>query len=255
MALSTGERELSILCWNVMEFPNSKRESHDSPAVEELTPFCELVLKQLKREDDKELLLSALSSTAIINAHSQLVLNTVREAMETRGCNAALLQGISRDLEEELQRYCAMKRLHACFSSGNEDRERCAGITCIICKMGFDEKEGGGIEIIEGKTTRFFAAARRGDSWLISCHVPSPAQVTETAKQDAGLRTVQKLVQEVHRKGKLLVIAGDWNVDVKAVESKVASHMPYGTSSCTAHTEAATCYGTSFPVDGVLEIN
>merc|ERR1712185_624079 len=116
-----------------------------------------------------------------------------------------------------------------------------------------DEEEGGGVEIQEGKTTRFFASARRGDWWLVSCHVPSPTQSTEVAKQEAGVRTVQKLVQELHRKGKMLIAGGDWNADINGVKSKVSANIPYGCSSCEAHTESKTCFGAASPVDGILE--
>merc|ERR1711988_532766 len=167
----------------------------------------------------------------------------MRSSLEEHNCDVVLLQEIGRELQAQIVDFCRGKGWHTCFSSGDDDPERCAALTGIVSKRDFDEEEGGGVEIHEGKTTRFFAAARQRDTWFVSCHVPPPNQAVATAKLDAGMRTVQKLVQEVHRKGRSLIAGGDWNVDVKGLTSKVCAHMPYGCSSCEIHTEDRTCFG------------
>jgi len=217
-------------------------------------PFCDLVVKKLQREDDRQLLVDALSSEPVIAAHSGQVMQVISDALDTRSMDVVLLQEIGRDLQDKIKDVCRGKSWYASFSSGDDDSDRCDAITAIISKNEFGEEEGGGVEVQEAKTTRYFAAARRGNAWLVSCHVPQLSQATETAKQDVGVKTVQKLVQELHRKGLRLIVGGDWNADVKAVKTKSSAHMPYGCTGVNCYTDEKTCFGVDFPVDGMLEI-
>jgi len=252
--VGTGDAELSIMVWNVMEFPASKRPPERDAVIEGLVPFTDAVLKELKREEDRQLLLDTLSSDEIIELHTEQVCKMIQQGFEERDVDVILLQELGYSVQERIKDLCKGKSWYTCFSSGNSDDGKCDAITGIISNKDFQEEEGGGVEIQEGRTVRHFAAARRGTSWLVSCHVPLGSQEREGAKQEVGVKVIQKLVQELHGKGKSLVVGGDWNSDIKGVQLRVSSHMPYGVTACHAHTEMQTCFGTATPVDGILEI-
>lgn len=253
-SVGSNDQKLSVLTWNVMEFPEAGREAGKDPIVEGLSPFCDRVVKDLQREDDLQLLLESLSSEEIISQHCNQVLNVVRDAIETRGVDALVLQELGRDIKRQLEKLCDNRFWHVHFSSGESDTDKCAGITALLSKEEFQEVEGEGVEVQEGKIVRHFAAARRNNFWVASCHVPVSGQVTEKAKQDVCVKVVQKMVQELHGKGRTLVLAGDWGADVKTIHSRVSRDLPYGCSSCSVHADDEACFGIGFPVDGILEI-
>lgn len=256
--IGSGEKELSIMTWNVMEFPAPVREVGKELVLDGLQTFCDLVIKDLKREEDRQLLIDSLSSEDIIAQHAQQVLHTIQDAFEVRDVDVVLLQELSYDVQEQIKDLCKGKSWYTCFSSGNADSSKCDAITGIISNKDFQEEEAGGVEIQEGKVVRFFAAARRQNTWLVSCHVPLVSQEREQregAKQEVGVKVVQKLVQELHGKGKSLVVGGDWGTDVKGVQNRLSVQMPYGCSESKAYTDTKTCFGASVPVDGILEVS
>lgn len=249
--VGNATQKLSLVAWNVMEFPelNAKDPVHDGVA-----PFVDKALKELGREGERQLLLDALSSQEIVGQHIQQVLHIICDSIERRGVDALLLQEIGRDVKTHIEELCRTKRWSVQFSKAESDTSKCAQITAVISKDDFQEVEADGVEVQEGKVTRFFAAARRGDIYLASCHLPTPAEARENVKLEFCKKVVQKMVQELHTKGRTLVLGGDWAADIKAVAAKVSSDLPYGCSDCKLHTDEKTCLGTTCPVDGILEI-
>merc|ERR1712048_1385230 len=86
------------------------------------------------------------------------------------GVQIALLQELNSDLCDSIRELCRSTGWAACFSSANSDPTKCDAITGIITKEPFDEEAQ--FEVQENKKVRHFAACRRGDVWVVSCHVP-----------------------------------------------------------------------------------
>jgi len=201
---------------------------------------------------DRQVLMDALSSEAIIGQHCVQMLTMISDAFETRGVDAVVLQELGTDTQAQILQLCIQKGWQACFSNGNEDPMKLDAITGIISKKPFDEQTQ--IQVVENKKSRNFAAARLGTAWIVSCHIPLGAQTTEEQKQDVGARMVQEISQRClrHGSGVMLICAGDWNADVNGVKNRLAFNLPYGCSQITVHTDQKTAFGATFPTDGII---
>merc|ERR1712007_305223 len=201
-------------------------------------------------KEDRQFLLEAMSSEEVVAQHSRHLVDTIRDALDAKGIDIVLLQEVGADVQAHLTELCRQKGWQALFGLGNEDPKKCAAMTGIISKTALDEQMQ--VEFQENKKVRHFAAARKGTAWMVSCHVPLSNQTTEEAKQDVGARLVQEMSQRFLHSGCALIVGGDWNADVNGVKNRVAASLPYGCSQVSVHTDATTCHGAAFPVDGIV---
>jgi len=250
--LPAGAKAVSIMAWNVMEFPRAGRAPGQDPVIEGLVPLCDLVIKHLGRKDDRASLLEAMTSEAVIQQHSTQALNVVRDALEVRGMEVVLLQEVGGDMQAKLEELCRQRGWTSLFAAGNADPNKCDAIAGIISKMPFDEQMQVEFQEETSKKIRHFPAVRQGTAWLISCHVPLGKQTTEDQKQGVGVKLIQDMSQRFFRSGTVLIIGGDWNADVNGIKNKTADHIPYGCSQVSVFTDSQTTHGAAFPVDGML---
>lgn len=241
--------QLSLMTWNVMEFPRRGRGTGQDPMQEGVVPLSDLIIKHTQRKDDRQSLLDAMSSEHAIAQHTQYLLQKLREAVDTKGIQVMLLQELSADTQADIQRLCQERGWQSCFATGNDDPKKCDAITGIVTTVAFSEQMQ--VDFQEGKA-RYFAAVRVGNTWLVSAHVPLSKQVTEDSKQDVGSRLVQEMSQRFLRSGYALIVGGDWNADVNGVKNKVSANAPYGCRQVEVHTDIRTTMGATFPTDGIL---
>jgi exonuclease III len=255
-----GGQNLSIMTWNVMEFPKAGQ----AMVMDGLMPMIDLVIKNLARgKEDRQALMDALSSEIVIGQHCVQMLNMISDAFESRGVDVVVLQELGTDTQAQLTQLCIQKGWQACFSAGNPDPMKLDAITGIVSKKSFDEEKISqiagqeakrGIEVTENKKSRLFAAVRIGTAWIVSCHILLGQQTTEEQKQDVGARMAQVVSQQCihHGSGYMLICVGDWNADVNGVKNRLMYNMPYGCSQVTVHTDAKTALGAAFPTDGMI---
>jgi len=281
--VGAGVRPLSVLSWNVLEFP---RAGASQPVLDGVSPYCDGLLKALERKggEERSLLLEAMSSEPVVLRHSDHVLEVVRRSMEggaaaagttAAAVDVALLQEIGGDFRERaLEEWCGRRGWCAYISSGSGDSSKCDAATGIVSKEAFDEMKEVAIE--ENKKVRYFAAVRKGITWLVSCHVPLVTGKKNSLQEDSavvGARVLERLWDQLlgaahgrDRHGEELVVGGDFNADVREVCKRVAASPPEGCSEVTLHMppppHAAssgaqprpTCFGVEWPIDGVLHL-
>lgn len=247
-----GARSLSVMTWNVMEFPQVAQVS--GRVLDGLVPMVDLIVKNTQRKEERYCLLDAMSSDEVIAEHLNQMVAKISDSFETKGVDIILLQEVGKDAQAQIHQACHQKGWHCCFSTGIEEVNKCNAITAIVSKIHFDEQTQ--IEVQEARKVRHFAAVRLGTAWVVSCHIPLGSQTTEEQKQDVGARMVQEISQRFFRYGSgiMLIVGGDWNSDVNGVKNRLSMNMPYGISQLQVHTDAKTAYGADFPVDGILSL-
>merc|ERR1712032_959430 len=145
-----------------MEFPRPGRGTGNDPMQEGVVPICDLIIKHTQRKDDRQALLDAISSEHTIAAHTQHVLQKIREAIDTKGVEVILLQEISSDTQAQITQLCQQRGWQHCFATGNDDPKKCDAITGIISRTPFVEQMQ--VDFQEVKV-RYFAAVRVGNTW------------------------------------------------------------------------------------------
>jgi hypothetical protein len=244
-----GGVQSTIMCWNLMEYPQANRAEGTCAVIEGVVPLVDLVVKNLQSpKDERQIMLDAFFSDDIINQHTSQVLQQIRDAFD-RGTEVAMLQEVGKDIQAHLQALCTERGWHVCFSSGNDDPNKCYAATAVLSSRPFEEQTQ--VEFLEGKKARVFAAVRQGATWFVSCHVPLSNQSTEEAKQDVGVRLLQEMSQRFLH-GCALVTGGDWNSDVNGVRNRISAGLPYGCQDVQVHTDNKTCFGADFPPDGII---
>lgn len=250
-AVPVGGQSLSVMSWNVMEFPRMGKAKGDA-ITEGLVPLCDLVVKHLGRKEDRATLLEAMSSDPAIKEHTKYVLTVIQSALES-GTQVVCLQELSGYMETQIRQLCRQKGWHYCFSEANDALHKCDAITAVISIYAFDEEED--VEFIESRKARHFASARVGCAWVMSCHVPLGHQTGEDQKQGVGVRLVKECSQKLFTSYTTLIVAGDWNADVRGINDKLRKNMPYHRQAVNVYTDDKTCFGAAFPADGIIVLH
>eukprot|EP00435_Cladocopium_sp_Y103_P017003 s1695_g4.t1 len=240
---------VNVLVWNTLEFPSLNTETL---VVDGISPYCSEIVRE------RALLLEAMSSEPVILGHTMHIWSKICDALSADSSAVVLLQELNHDVANkaryclETARDCAemvrhvkaviMRSWTALFSHANQDSSKCNAITAIVSQQAFEETTQ--VEIVENKKTRFFMAARRKETWFVSCHVPLvtgkklPPGINEDRPeaarlsrgpeklpvfQDVATKVLEQLVGELLSPGKILIAGGDWNGNVYEVHTMVSN--------------------------------
>lgn len=270
-----GDRgDLTVVSWNVMEFP---RAGAAAPVMHGVTTACTEVLHYLGQTGAQErfLLFDAMCSDAVIERHAQRVLSFIRESIES-GADVVLLQELCSDLQLRVAECCKQQGWACHFSAANKDAEKIDAITAIVSSASFDEVTE--LEVQREGKARRFAAARLGDAWVISCHLPlvntwSSKKQPEVSGEVYGVQVLEQLWSNFgigdtcansgnHQRCNMIVAGGDWNANLREIRRmagdtlELAKHAGLSlyspaTSTClTRYTKGAALS----PIDGVLRL-
>ncbi|CAK0863251.1 unnamed protein product, partial [Prorocentrum cordatum] len=258
-ARGAGAEPLAVMCWNVLEFPDAAAAA---PVLDGINPYCDQLLAALGRKgtEQKKLLTDAMSSELVASLHRDVVLGAVQEAADSGAADVILLQELSSGHQSALEAWCAAAGWSSRFAEGNEDPKKCDAITAILTRRPTDEDCQATVQ--ENKKTRHFAAARVGEAWLVSCHVPHEVAVKgkTSGNEDVAFRVLVQLAERFRGPAGgpgLLVVGGDWNADVHAVGARAAAEPPCGAARVSPHAPPAgqaTCRGCGDVIDGLLRL-
>jgi len=248
----SDESSWDLMSWNTLEFPMLDGEADG--VLKGIKPVRGAYLSLLGRKDAtlQHLLLQAMSSRPVVELHTTLILQKVREAFLERNVQTVLLQEINHDLQALLQNQADAEGWHVHFSKANPGPEKCDAITCVISLKPFDEVSE--LECTEGGPgkERYFAAVRQGPVWTVSSHTPG-GPTRDAEKSTRIFRKIAETFITGSSSGSVthLVAGGDWNTDVRTLESNLVAEPSFSQIDVQAPDEA-TIVDRVYPIDAVL---
>lgn len=251
------------MSWNTLEFPlmdGEARQASPSAVYDGINPVCDALLGILARKgsDQKQFLVQAMALRPVGELHADLILQEVQHALLERQVKAVLLQEVSRDMQARLVKQAETSGWSVHFSKANPDAGKCDAITCVVSRESFDEVAE--FEQSEGTKLRYFAAARQGHNWFVSCHAPGEVLTKQQVKDGVpthgnaarATRIFRQVVEQfLGGEAQQLVAGGDWNTDVRILHQNLVSEPCCSALQLHAPDEA-TCLDVEWPIDSIL---
>ncbi|CAE7598495.1 ADCK2 [Symbiodinium sp. CCMP2456] len=176
----------------------------------------------------------AISIAEVIAAHAAYVEKVLVDALSAE-VDVAFLQELNHEVAQKVlltvvckcvQKCCLQKGWATALSEANEDSGKCNAMTMVVSRQPIDEEQQVAVEV--GKKKRYFAAARCGSTWFVSCHVPivSDKKSPPNFQEDTAAQVLEQLSAEL--RGERIVAGGDWNAKVHEVakQYKAKDKMP-----------------------------